>query len=111
MNEYVKWQYRYGDTYYALLGQKGFENEPAFTTMPEVHPIIHQPYLDAFYMLTGSRQMGQSVGRIPISEILTYYEHFPLGRKQDFLQIMVSADNTYLSEFYNDPKNKPQAKP
>ena len=84
------------------------DSQPAVVEMPEVNKWVELPYIDAFYILTGSRQSGMGLGRIPLSEILYYYEHFPIGRKMDFIYIIQYTDNMYLKAYYDDPKNKPK---
>lgn len=98
----------YGDTYRALEKAKfpDLHKQPCAENMPEVHWLIDQPYIEAFYMLNGSRQINYGPGKIPLSEILACYEHFPIGAKEDFVHIIQSADNTYIEAYYDDPKNQ-----
>lgn len=57
-----------------------------------------QWYLDAFGRLTTSRQMGMSIGYIPLSEIITYAEK--VGCIEDdvecFIDVMQQADRIFV---------------
>lgn len=85
-----------------------FEEEPAVTSMPELDNLFELPYVEAFYRISSSRPINYGPGRIPTSEVLKYYEHFPLEDKESFLTIIQAADEAYVQAYYSDPKNKPK---
>ena len=43
------------------------------SSLPDIHPIYEQPYVEAFYMLDSSRQIGMGLGPISLSEITNLY--------------------------------------
>lgn len=66
-------------------------------------------YLNAFFMLTGSRNNGMSIGRIPISEILAYASAFELiSSLEEFVTVITAMDVEYVR--VSAPKQSP-AKP
>jgi len=71
-------------------------------------------YLDwnAFWHLSGSRQIGMGLGNIQISEIYAYMQMFEItdvGERRDFLRHIQVLDSTYL-EFHNEKREKAQDK-
>lgn len=53
-------------------------------------------YIQDFYRLSSSRQIGMPVGPIPVSEILKFCEHFNIEDSDDYLYIIQAMDNAYL---------------
>lgn len=65
-----------------------------------------QWYIKTFFRLCSSRQIGMSVGPIPVSEITDYYNNYEtLDDRETFLDIILSMDNTHL-EYINSKKTK-----
>lgn len=63
--------------------------------------VFSQTIYEAFYILTGSRHNGLSVGRIPLSEIKAYLDLVGFTRVEDRLQmvrIIDRLDSFYLSQ-------------
>lgn len=78
--------------------------------MPEINEIFDRPYVEAFEILSSSRQSGMGVGAIPLSEITNLYDRIQLGEEEDFIYIIQSADKALLKAYHDDPKNKPREK-
>jgi len=74
--------------------------------LPKVNKIFDQPYVDAYNMLSSSRQSGMGMGSIPLSEITNLYDRIQLGEEEDFISIIQIADNALLKAYSEDPKNK-----
>lgn len=87
---------------------KSLVKDPAISTMPELDPILDQPYLEAFYMLDSSRQIGMGLGPIPLSEMNDLWDRIKLDTWEDFVYIMQQADFAYLKAYQDDPKNQPK---
>ena len=117
LSQYVVWQYKYGADFehylkIAELSERdsSFKVPEAIKTLPIINKIFDQPYVDAFNMLSGSRQSGMGMGSIPLSEITNLYDRIQLGEEEDFITIIQSADNALLKAYNEDPKNKPKPK-
>jgi hypothetical protein len=94
-----------------LINQKipDWERQPAILSKPELNYLFEQPYVDAFYTLSSSRQFATGgISTIPVSEILIYWDHFQLDTMENFLEIMRNVDNAYVKMWYDDPANKPK---
>lgn len=87
----------------------GWVTPPAITSLPDLDPILDAPYVEAFYMLDSSRQIGMGLGPIPLSEISNLWDRIELGEWEDFVYAMQQADYAYLSAYNDDPKNKPKS--
>jgi len=113
VNEFVKWNYIYGKTYRDLIQvgmpEEEFYKQKAVKERPEEpHPILEQPYIEAFYTLSGSRPISMGgISKILISEILHYGSVFHSYEIEDFLRLILDVDETYVQLWYDDPKNKP----
>ncbi len=79
----------------------------ALTSLPDIHPLLDLPYVEAFYMLDSSRQAGMGLGAIPLSEITNLHDRIQLGELKEFITIIQAADMAYLKAYNDDPKNKP----
>ncbi len=65
--------------------------------MPEVYDDL-QWLVDAFCSITSSRQVGFGLGPIPLSEIKTYVELFPIPEDlETFVRLLRTMDNEYLA--------------
>ena len=71
--------------------------------MPELE-LWERGYVDDFYTLTSSRQIGMGLAPIPISEIIAFVDKVGIMDFEDFLYIINAMDNAYLDEY-----NKKQA--
>lgn len=80
------------------------QNDPSWQTptaikdMPEIE-YWERPYIEAFYTLSGSRQVGMGVSAIPISEIIIYCDYFDEPDPELFLYLMQRMDSAYLEEY------------
>lgn len=63
-------------------------------------------YVSMFYRLTGSRPVGMGVGAIPMSELLIYADYAEIDDTEMYLDIILSADATYLKLYNEDQKVK-----
>jgi len=61
-------------------------------------------YLNAFYTLSSSRQIGMGEGPIPISEIIEYGKYLEDTDMDMFIKLMRVCDNTYLEERNKEKK-------
>lgn len=62
---------------------------------PEIDP-DNIPYRRAFMDLTSSRNMGFSVGSIPVSEIGAYWDRAGVDDFETFLRRIRAADNAFM---------------
>ena len=89
------------------------EEDPNFVSPLKDRPELEEwenEYVMAFYRLTSSRQTGMSIGAIPLSEILVYWEYFELDDLEEFVFIIQAVDNAYLEQMDKDSKNKSSKK-
>jgi len=77
--------------------EKTGEMPPALVNRPDIDGWTSW-YLDAFFLLSNSRQTGMSVGKIPLSEMTNYAMVFDtLGEDvKDFCLILSRLDSAYL---------------
>ncbi len=65
--------------------------------MPEVYDDLTW-VTEAFCSITSSRQVGFGLGPIPLSEIKTYVELFPIPEDlETFVRLLRTMDNEYLA--------------
>jgi len=88
------------------IGNPNYKLPAGLETLPDIDPILDQPYINAFYMLDSSRQTGMGLGMIPLSEITNLYDRIQLGDEEDFIGIIQGADMAYIKAYSDDPKNK-----
>lgn len=102
--EYVVWQIKYGKTAEHLKTLVDAEDKLPDGTIPKA--ISDEPkldmfvekYVDAFYKLDSSRQIGMGVGAIPLSEILNYCEFLKESDADFFISIIQKIDKAYITE-------------
>lgn len=75
------------------------------TEPPEIS-LFEREYLEAFYLLGNSRQLGMGVGPIPLSEILAYVEFYQPIDPWLMVYAILGADNAYLNEYNEEQKRK-----
>lgn len=86
------------EDFLAAVAAKRGKAVDALEQKPEITPDIGW-YLDTFFMLSNSRQMGFSgAGPLPLSEITNYTRFFEIitDDVKEFCTIIVRMDNTYL---------------
>ena len=117
--EYILWQQKYGKdsgstgvSDSAFLQKMREDNPEQFVSKPELDPpeitILDREYIEAFYMLTSSRQSGMGIGAIPLSEIFGYADrHYSDEDEYDaFVSIIQSADSAYMSAGHEEQERK-----
>lgn len=95
----MRWQVEWGrkSAWLRDLARETGEMPPALTREPEIPPDLEHIIL-AFNRLTGSRQIGLSMGPIAMSEIKAYVELFPIPDDiETFVYLIREMDNEYLS--------------
>ena len=99
MAKSLEWYLKHGDKleFYEAMEEKTGKTPAPLLDKPSVDTTV-QWYLDAFFLLTNSRNTGMSVGRIPLSEITNYGLVF--GTIEDdlrsFCYVINAMDDVYL---------------
>lgn len=69
---------------------------------PDINSIIRL-FVKAFFTLSSERSIGQGgMGLIPYSKILEYCEWIGYKDETQFLKIIQSVDQNYVSDFYKN---------
>lgn len=82
---------------------------PALDHRPDLFPDL-QPVWEGFTLLSPSRNVGMSVGAIPLTEIKAYCEMYDIEgeEREEFLLLIRSLDDEYLR--WVNEKNKSTSK-
>ena len=95
----MEWQLQWGDHLPQLLSSQGDDEElpPFLEKMPQLRFDLAW-IVEAFYVLSGSRQIGMGVGAIPISEIEAYIHLYGLIDEDidRFIKLIAAMDSAYV---------------
>lgn len=69
---------------------------PALIDKPE-YPEAYDEYIQAFYLLSNSRQIGMAVGAIPLTEIEAYCRMFDVFDIELFVALITSMDMAFMT--------------
>lgn len=112
----MAWAFEFGDQLEFLEKQHELNkhkpdwNVPrAIKERPELD-MIEQVYVTDFYRLGSSRQIGMSVGPIPVSEITDYWEKLGIDDMEEYLYVIQAADNTYMTKVAEKQKAESASK-
>lgn len=94
------WELEWGDQYQTLLDiQEASGVKPkALVDRPALQP-QNRLFLEAFYDLNPSRQIGMTIGPIPCSEVLAYVQllgDYTADERLRLLRIVRRLDSAYM---------------
>jgi hypothetical protein len=72
---------------------------PALANRPELPRELEETW-EAFWSLNRSRQIGFSIGPIPLSEIRAYVELFRVVDVRSFVECVRHMDGIYLKDYH-----------
>lgn len=112
VSSYVLWQTKYGkDLEFLQKIHEDNQHDPNWITpsaireMPEL-AFWEMVYVKAFYILSGSRQLGMSVGPIQLSEIYIYCQMFNEPDIELITYVIQKCDSVYLEEYNKQQESK-----
>jgi hypothetical protein len=111
--EWIKWQLKWsGDKgeFLRSIAENGSTPQALFDR-PKVGLEL-QPYIDAFLVLSSSRQIGFG-GPQPISmeSLVTYHQMQPVFEFNEYLQVIQAMDGVFLAHFSSESKKSQAPKP
>lgn len=111
LEQYLKWSQKYGKdlAFFRKMAEETGNSFPALEEQPELL-VTDEYYLNAFYRLSSSRQLGMTTGPIPLSEIIGYLEYLNEPEPEEFIDIIQHCDGVYLDEVYKKQEAQSKSK-